>query len=263
MLKSKDVNVQWDNNKIELFYNVLIGKSVNWSDETNWINCIYDKYKPKLKTKNNSNGSDALQSKTQKGGLHRKRLPGKSEFDFIDHITDFNSNIFLNALLDSYKGESYKVNEVKLNIFDIHLHGNVGEMLGHFWNLHEENFIKNMENCFFYKRILAYERDHYINVINNYINKTFNRNSLNKLKLVNHLQSDLFNIPYDALMNAQVIKQSLLTVLDVKTILIQLTNEKIEKCRQLIGQEYISNWLDKQMTSLIIIYKQILQTEVR
>lgn len=262
MLQSTDINIHLDNNKIELFYNVLTGQTVNWSAESNWIKCIHDMNKEKLKIENDSFRFDALQSKTQKSGLTRKRLLGKSEFDFIDHITDFNSKIFLTALLDSYKGESYKINEVKLNIFDIHLYGNAGETLGHFWKLQEENFVKNMENCFFYKRILIYERDHYINVINNYIHKIFNTNSLNKIKLVNHLQSDLFNIPYDALMNAQVIRQSLLTVSDVKTILIKLTNEKIEKCRQLIGQEYITNWIDKQMISLIIIYKQILQTEV-
>lgn len=275
LLQSTSTNIHWDNNKIELFCNVLTGKTVNWFEESNWVKCIQDMHKSKitvqndsfklesqLKVQNDSFKIESVQPKIKQSVFSRRRLLGKSEFDFIDHITDIECNIFLDALLNSNENDLSKVNNTNSNIFNVHLNGNTGEILGYFWNSQENNFIKNMEDCFFYRRILIFEHRHYIDVINNYIYKILYKNSLDKIKLVKHLQSDLFNIPNDALLNPDVISQSLLTVLDAKAILVQLTNKKIDKCKQLIGNGNIVNWFDRQMTSLIMVYKNMLQSEV-
>lgn len=153
--------------------------------------------------------------------------------------------------------------EIKSTMFNKQLSANaVGIALGNFWKLLETQFVDNIENCFMYRRILLYEQEFYIILINKHFNDILNRQNIMKIELVKRLQSDLCNIPENALIIPNITKQLLVAVSDTRIILKQITYQKIEKCRQFIGNETIDNWLDKQITSMFMIYKFILQTEV-
>lgn len=160
-------------------------------------------------------------------------------------------------------GEPEYEPEIKSTMFNKQLSGNVvGVTLGKFWESLEKQFVDNIEICFLYRRILMYEQEFYKLSINTHFNEILYRQSITKIELVKRLQSDLFNIPENALTIPNITKQLLLAVSDTKFLLKQITNQKIEKCRHFIGNENIDSWLDKQIASVFMIYKYILQTEV-
>lgn len=160
-------------------------------------------------------------------------------------------------------GEPKYEPQIKQTIFDKQIIGNVdGIALGKFWESLEKLFVDNIENYFFYRRILIYEQEFYILSLNTHFNEILYKQNITKIELVKRLQFDLFNIPENALTIPNVTKQLLLAVSDTKFILKQITNQKIEKCRHFIGNENIDSWLDKQITSVFMVYKYILQTEV-
>lgn len=262
LLQTTEKNISLDAHKVELLCKVLTGQTVKWSEELNWIKCIHDMHQEEDKTIDDSFGSDSFQPKVQENEFKRERLHGKSEFDFIDHMSSMKSNLFSNAYLNVNTTKTSKIFEVQSILFNVQLTGNIGIVLGNYWKSLENEFVENMKNCFFHRRILISEGESYVGVLYTHLNEILNRPNIKKIELVKLLQSDLFKIPDVAFTNPDVIRQSLLAVSSAKSVLINLTNKKIETCRQLIENEKNENWLDKQMTSLIMTYKVILQIEV-
>lgn len=256
LLQILDKNVHLDNRKIELFCNVLTGKTVNWSQEINWIKCIHDMNEEESTTVNDvSSESEIFESRT----YQRERLHGKSEIDFVDRSP---SSMSFTRQEDK-KHTNSKIFKAQSKSFIMELRsGNNGVILANFWKLLEKEFIESMERCFFFRRILISEQEPFIATIKKSLNEILNRPNENRIKLIKHLQSDLCHIPYSALEIPDVIKQLHVSVSDAKLILTQMTNKKIETCRQLIKNENIETWLEKQMTSMLIVYKFMLQTEV-
>lgn len=259
----EDKNIHWDNRKAELLCDVLTGQTVNWSEETDWIDCIYNTQQNDDKTITESFESGSSLSNTQEKEFKRERLHGKSEFEFIDHLSSIRSNMFSDSLKNTSTAGLTKFEEIKSKIFNMELVGNVGVVLGTFWKSLESTYVGNMEHSMFHRRILISEQESFVTRIKKYVTEVLDKSSTEKIELVNCLQSDLFNVPYDALQISDVTKQLSLTVSDVRNVLMQLINTKVEKCRQFIKNENIRTWLDTQMHSMIIIYKCMLQTEVR
>lgn len=262
LLQTTDRNIYLDVHKVELLCKVLTGQIVNWSEESNWIKCIYGIHQEEEKTIDDSLGSDSFQPKVPENEFKRERQHGKSEFDFIDHMSSIKSSMFSNTYLNANMTKASKIFEVQSILFNVQLSGNIGVVLGNFWKSLENDFVENMNNCFFHRRILLSEEENYMGVLYSCLNEILNRPNQKKIELVKLLQSDLFKIPDVALSKPEITRQSLLAVSGMRSVLINLTNKKIETCRQLIENEENTNWLDKQMTSLIMTYKVILQIEV-
>jgi len=257
-----DENILWDNRKAELLCDVLTGQIVNWFEETDWVNCIYNTQQNDGKTISESFESGSNLPNTQEKEFKRERLHGKSEFDFIDHLSNNRSNMFSDSLKNLSTARPTKFEEINSNIFNMQLDSNDGVVLGSFWKSLERTYVDNMEHSMFHRRILISEQESFVISIRKYVTEVLDKSSMEKIELVNCLQSDLFNVPYDALQISDVTKQLSLTVSDVRNVLMQLINTKVEKCRQFIKNENIKTWLDTQMSSMIIIYKCMLQTEV-
>lgn len=264
LLQTKNKNVDLDNYKIELICDVLNGQNVNWSNESNWVNCIYDIHKDQDNYEEPKNSSKlSLQPiKVTKSTFKRKRLHGKSEFEYLDYISSSKVNMITNELLDA-KGDITRPEEVKSKLFNVQISADIGVVLVQFWISMEKNFIQNMKWCFFNRRILISNQMPYMSSINNYINEILRQQNIEKIELVKALQSDLLKIPNDALMMPDLIRQLMSTVADTRVILTQLTNQKIKDCKQFIRNENIDKRLDNTMNSMILVYKHMLQTEVR
>jgi len=262
LLHSSKKNSNLHMNEIKLLCNVLTGEIVDWSEKLEGKHIFNSEYPDNSSTLTNSFESGASSSKSVKVVFKRERLHGKSEFDFMEHLSSTNSKTFSDTQPNTMEAKPTKVEEVKSKVFNTQLIGNAGTVLGKFWKSMENIFIENMENCFFNRRILILEQEPYATSINMYLNDILYKQNIDKIELINRLQSDLFNVPDDALKNPDVTQQLLLTVSDVKVLLIQLIITKIENCRRFIENESIENWLDKQITSMILVYRCILQTEV-
>ncbi|XP_025198187.1 uncharacterized protein LOC112596641 [Melanaphis sacchari] len=263
-LQSKYKNIDFDEHKIELLCNALAGQHVNWSEQNKWVNCIYDMHNDQVQyeTQKNSSKYNSVQPiKVQKSVFKRKRLHGKSEFEYLDYISSSKVNMITNEFVDSVTVIT-KPEEVKSKLFNVQINAEIGAVLVQFWMLMENNFVQNMEWCFFHRRILIYNQMPYMASINNYINEILKRQNVEKIELVKVLQSDLLKIPNDALMSSDLITQLLSTVEDTKFILTELTNHKIKDCKQFIKNENIDRSLDNTMNSMILVYKHMLQTEV-
>lgn len=263
LLQTKNKNVDLDNYKIELICDVLNGQNVNWSNESNWVDCIYDMHKDQenYEEAKNSSKLNVQPIKVTKSVFKRKRLHGKSEFEYLDYISSSKVNMITNELIDT-KGDISRPEEVKSKLFNVQISADVGTVLVQFWISMEKNFIQNMGWCFFNRRILISNQMPYMSSINNYINEILKQQNIEKIELVKELQSDLLKIPNDALMMPTLIKQLISTVADTRVILTQLTNQKIKDCKQFIRNENIDKSLDNTMNSMILVYKHMLQTEV-
>lgn len=254
LLQNTNDNIH-SHNDIELFCNILTGRTLNWSEETYWINRVND-IRPR-KSERLNDFSEAMMQRTFK----RQRLKGKSEFDFIDHISTVKKSTFSNAAVNSSEMKTAAF-EGKSNIFNTPLVGNIGRVLGNVWKSLENEFIDNMEKSFFHRRILLSEQEPYVASINKYLNEILIGPNLKKIEFVKNLQSNFFNISNSTQLFSNITKQLLSEVSKTRIILIQLTNQKIEKCRQFIEMENSENWLDKQITSFLMVYTRMLQTEV-
>lgn len=263
LLKIKNKVVDLDNYKIELICDILNGQNVNWSNESNWVNCIYDMQKDQenYEAPKNSSKLSVQPIKVTKSVFRRKRLHGKSEFEYLDYISSSKVNMISNELVDS-KGEITKPEEVKSKLFNVQITADIGAVLVQFWISIEKNFYDNMGWCFFNRRILISNQMPYMSSINNYIKEMLKQQNIEKIELVKELQSDLLKIPNDALMVPDLTRQLISTVADTRVILTQLTNQKIKDCKQFIRNENINKMLDSTMNSMILVYKHMLQTEV-
>jgi len=263
-LQSKNKTIDLDEYKIELICNALTGQYVNWSEESNWVNCIYDMHNDQeqnVAPTNSSKDNSVQPIKVQKSVFLRKRLHGKSEFEYLDYISSSKVNMISNELVDSVTVIT-KPEEVKSKLFNVQINAEIGAVLAQFWISMENNFVQNMEWCFFHRRILISNQLPYMASINNYINEILKQQNIEKIELVKALQSDLLKIPNDALMSPDLITQLLSTVGDTRVILTELTNHKIRDCKQFIRNENIDRSLDNTMNSMILVYKHMLQTEV-
>jgi len=264
LLQCKNKNIDLDNYKIELICDVLAGQNVNWSEERYWVNCIHDiseDQKNYEASKNPSKSSSVQPLKIQKSVFKRKRLHGKSEFEYLDYISSSKVNMMSNEITNS-KADITKPEEVKSKLFNVQISEDIGAVLVKYWISMENNFVQNMGWCFFHRRILLSNQIPYMSSINNYINEILKQRNIEKIELVKELQSDLLKIPYGALMIPDVIRQLLSTVADTGVILTQLTNQKIEDCKQFIRNENIDRRLDNTMNLMILVYKHMVQTEV-
>ncbi|XP_015363135.1 PREDICTED: uncharacterized protein LOC107161292 [Diuraphis noxia] len=263
LLKIKNKEIDLDNNKIELICDILNGQNVNWSNESYWVNCIYDMQidKDNYETAKNSSKLSLQPINVTKSMFRRKRLHGKSEFEYLDYISSSKVNMISNELVDS-KGDITKPEEVKSKLFNVQITADIGAVLVQFWISIEKNFYQNMGWCFFNRRILISNQMPYMSSMNNYINEILNQQNIEKIELVKELQSDLLKIPSDALMMPDLTRQLISTVMDTRVILTQLTNQKIKDCKQFIKNENIDKMLDSTMNSMILVYKHMLQTEV-
>lgn len=262
LLQRTNNNLDLDNYKIDLICDVLSGKIVNWSEESDWVNCIYDLHKDQgdyEMTTDLSKSSSIQTLKVQKSTFKRKRLHGKSEFDYLDYISASKVNMMSNELAE---GNTTKPEEVKSKHFNLQIGADIGAVLVTFWTAMENNFVHNMESCFFYRRIIFSNQMPYMSSINNYINYVLKQQNTEKIELVKCLQSDLLKIPNDALNIPDVTRKVLSTVKDTRVMLTQLTNRKIDSCKQFIRNENIDRMLDSTMASMLLVYKLMLQTEV-
>lgn len=263
-LQSKNKDIDLDEYKIELICNALTGQHVNWSEESNWVNCIYDSHNDQehYEGPKTSSKFDLVQPiKVQKSVFKRKRLHGKSEFEYLDYISSSKVNMISNELVDSVTVIT-KPEEVKSKLFNVQINADIGAVLAQFWTSMENNFVQNMEWCFFHRRILISNQIPYMSSINNYVNEILKQPNIEKIELVKLLQSDLLKIPNDALMSPDLTTQLLSTVEDTRVILTELTNHKIKDCKQFIKNVNIDRSLDNTMNSMILVYKHMLQTEV-
>lgn len=272
LLQRTEKNVRWDGRKVELLCDVLTGQTVNWSEESDWVNCIYNAKRSDGK-KGGTKSFETVSSPSntpQKKEFKRERLHEKSEFDFIDHLSNVKLNTFSSTPNSSHSrvrqqsstSSPTDYEEVKSEVFNVQLGGNAGVVLGAFWKSLESAFVDDMERSMFHRRILVSEQEYFVATMKKHASEALNMSSTEKIELVNCLQSDLFNVPDDALRIPSVTKQLLLTVSDVRYVLMQLVNTKIENCGRLVKNENIRNWLDVQMSLMLIVYKCMLQTEV-
>jgi hypothetical protein len=257
LLKSTDKNLFLDNLNIELFCNVLTGQIVNWFETTNWLNCTYDTNQ-KVYT---SLISDLCTSETKEITFDREKLHKKSEFDSMDSSTS-NDKMLPNVLSSLSLNEQISIVEITSKLFNVQLNKNVGTILAAFWMSLENGFVENMERCFFYRRILMYEKVPFIITVDNYFDKMLYKPNSEKIDLVKRLQYNLINIPKDTMTISDPNRYLLRTLLDEKLILIQMINQKIEKCLHFIEDKTITNWLEKQINSIFNIYMCMLQVEV-
>jgi len=257
LLQSSDEKMYLDNHKIELFCNALTGETVNWSQEIDWVKCIHDMNEGEDTIINGASvGSELAETKS----FQREKIHGKSELDHIDHLS---RSTILTRPLQTRQNDSIVFKDQSKFLTMPLLNGNDGAMLANFWKSMEKEFIENMERCFFFRRILISEQEPFIAAINKHVNEMLHRPNDDKIKIIRHLQSDLCRIPYSALEIPDVLRQLHVSVSDAKHLLTQLSNKRIETCRLFIRNENVENWLDKQITSLSIVYTFMLQTEVR
>jgi len=234
-----------------------MGQTVNWSQEIDWVKCIHDMNEEEDTIANGASaGSELAETKS----FQRERIHGKSELDQIDHVS---TPTILTRPSQTRQNDSIVFKDQSRYLTMPLLNDNDGTTLANFWKSFEKEFIENMERCFFFRRILLSEQEPFIASINKPINEMLNRPNKNKIEIIKHLQSDLYRIPYSALEIPDVLKQLHVSVSDAKHILTQLSNKKIETCRLFMRNESVENWLDKQITSMFIVYRFMLQTEVR
>ncbi|VVC27324.1 Hypothetical protein CINCED_3A004966 [Cinara cedri] len=269
LLQITEKNLNFDSRKIKLFCDVLAGEIVDWNEEIDWINCVYNTQSivsDLLKTdslKTDFPKIDSLiSSKLQNTIPKRERRHGKSEFDFIDQLTAIKSDMFTNTMFGSIQNIPNTVIEVESAMFNVQLSGNIGVIFGNFWKVLENEFIEKMEKCLFHIRLLLSEQESYVFLISKYMKEILCKENIKKLELIKRLQTDLYNIPTYALEIPDVTRQSLLVVSDAKVILIQSTNQKIDKCKQYVQNDNTESWLEKQCNSMMMVYKCILQTEI-
>lgn len=253
LLKYTDMNIFLNYHIIELFCNVLTGQIVNWSEVTNLIDCTYDVHQS-----NTSIISNSYISKTTEKTFRKEKLYFKSQFDFLDYL----SSMFPIALYSLSQKAKNVIVEMTSKLFHAQLNKNDGTILAEFWKLLENEFVGNMERCFFYRRILIYEQEPFIIAANNYLNQILYQRNSKKLDVVRRLQYDLINIPNDTMTISNASEKLLSVVSDAKLILTQMISQKIKTCLDFIGDKIITNWLDKQINSIFKTYMCMLQVEV-
>lgn len=260
-LQSTDKHLNLDNHKIELLCDILSGQIVDWTEESNWAHCTQPMDQKHNKTINKLLESKSSHPKSQEIVFKRKRTHGKSEFDFMDHIYSHKSNSFANKLsVKQIENNLTKSESIKSKMFNMQLNSNIGKVLANFWKSMENIFVQNMEKCFHCRRILFSEQESFLFSINNYLNEILNRSSIKKNDVIKSLQYKMSSIPYEV----QVFPDNdgRLFLAAAKDFMIQLTNEKLEKYRQFIENNSIERWIDKQLASMFLIYKCVIQTEV-
>lgn len=206
--------------------------------------------------------NDPYKTEIREITFEKKILHTKSEFDFIDDLSTSNDNMFPNALSILSQSEQTVIAEISSKLFNVQLDRNVGTTLATFWKSLENEFVENMERCFFHRRILMYEQEPFIVSIDSYLNEILIKPNAKKMNLVRRLQYDLINIPNDTLTISYATRQLFSVLSDAKLILTQMINQKIETCLHFIENKTIINWLDKQINSIFKIHKCMLQVEV-
>lgn len=267
LLQILDENTAGDGDKVELFCNVLTGRTVDWSKEIGWVHCVYGKKqrrKVTMVTEDGSGGSGgSAVSVAQPKVFNRKRLYGKSEFEMIEQLS---KNFFacLYSIKISEKGPG-NIRNLQSVLASIQLSGkNVyGTMLGKLWKSTEELFVEGMNNSFFYRRIIFSELEPFAYEVNTFLDKILNKPNVQKLEVVEHLQSVLFEILNRPSTNVDVTPDLLLTLSNVKSLLVQMTNEKIDKCRAFVKNEPFQSWFGKQTEAMTMVYQLMLQSKVR
>lgn len=269
LLQKEDENPHFNNRDIDFICDILTGKTIDWSEETDWLNRVNALYgeeslSPGDSFQNNEHDSGLLKIHTQgsTSSFKRTRLQGKSEFDFVDHISVNNRSVFSSSSAKSIKSRPINKTQVKSTMFINQFEGNTGQLLGKLWQSLENEFIENMENCFFHRRILLCEQEPYMAALKNYLNEMLNKSNKKKIELIKRLQYSLFNKHNNIQVFPDVNRQMLPEVIDTKLILTEWTNKKIENCREFIGVKNVENWLEKHINLMFMIYKRIMQTEV-
>lgn len=260
-VQSTDQHLNFDNHKIELFCDILSGQIVNWTEESDWAQCIQHMDRKCNTTINKLLESKSFHPKSQESVFKRKRTHGKSEFDFMDHIYSHKSDSFANKLsVVKTEDNLSKSDSMKSKMFGLQLSSNIGKVLANFWKSMENIFVQNMEKCFHCRRIIFSEQESFFVSMSNYLNEILTRPSIKKNDIIKSLQYKLSYIPY----KVQVFPNNdgRLLLAAAKDFMIQLTNEKIEKYRRFLGNNYIERWIDKHLASMFLIFKCVIQTEV-
>lgn len=260
-LKSTDKHLNIDNHKIELFCDVLSGQIVDWTEESDWAQCIQSTDQKYNSMTHKLLKSELSHPKSQETAFKRKRTHGKSEFDFMDHIYSHKSDSFVNKFsVVKIENNISKSESIKSKMFNIQLNSNIGKVLANFWISIENIFIQNMEKCFHCRRILFSEQESFIASMSNYLNEILNTPSIKKYDIIKSLQYKMSSITYE--IQAFPDNDGRLFLAVAKDFMIQLTYEKVEKFKQFLGNNYIERWTDKQLSSLFLIYKCVIQAEV-
>lgn len=256
------MDIHTDDRKVELLCDVLTGKIVDWSKEIDWVDCVCGLYHRDESTMQvDSFRSGSVASKWQaSGGLKRRgRLYENLESDTVDS----------ESIAESYRvsdssstGSPEIVERAWLMLCDMRLNDDAGVVLRAFWTLLESRFVERMEDNLFSWRKLVFEQESFEAEVDEYVNDMLNVTNPGKIELVNRLQSDLSRVPGDALRIPGVVERLWLAVFDARNALRRLTYAKIEKCRRFMEHETVKNWLDRQVSSMMTVYDDILQTEV-
>lgn len=259
-LQSTDNHLNLDNHKIELFCDVLTGQIVDWTEESNWVQCIQSTDRKYNAAINELFESESSHPKPQETVFIKKRTHEKSEFDIMAHMYSHKSDSFANKLsVEQIKDNLTKSESIKSKMIDMQLSSNIGKVLAIFWESMEKIFVQNMEKCFHYRRILFSEQESFLLSISNYLNEILNRPSIKKYEIIKRLQYEMSSIPYEV----QVFPDNGRLVVSIaRQLMVELTNEKIKKYRQFLGNNNIESWIDKQLASMFLIYKCVIQTEV-
>ncbi|XP_050527816.1 uncharacterized protein LOC126897912, partial [Daktulosphaira vitifoliae] len=264
ILKASEKNMLINDADLEFFCDVITNETVKWNKSLRWINVTQSTMLENSNFDYKSQLSNSfIQNKSTHKTFKRGRLRGKSEFDFVEHITTMNAKMFSNILLYSPSSQMTNISQVTTNLFYNQIRREDGITMGRVWMSLENLFVESMESCFFNKRILLSEQVPYIITIKNILNGMLRRQDINKIELVKQLQTNLSKVPLNNdILPLNITKTLLSAVSDVRVLLIQKTNLKIEKCKKFIEKEIIETWLDKQMHSLFAVYMCMLQSEL-
>lgn len=267
LLQCSDEDLRLDDRKIGLFCDILTGdRVVKWSEETGWVNCVYDWYQDdegETTTSADSVESGSASSETRKNVFRKERLHRKLEFDFIDYISNIKSNTFLDSAQSWDVAKPTKIEEVKSIMFNVQLGPSAGAVLGAFWKTLENSFVDNMESSFLHRRTLIAQQNAFVVSTDDRLDRMLNAPNADGLALINRFQHDLFLAFTDACTPPGSAGPILSALADATVALERLTNRKIAECRRFVESESIKRFLDRQLSSMITIYKSILQTEVR
>lgn len=264
VLKPSEKNMTVNVADIDFFCDIVTNQTVVWNKSSRWINIT----ESTILEDNSDVKSQLSSSSIQKESKHdntfkRERLRGKSEFDFVEHITTINAKLFSNILLHSQSSQINNIDHITSSLFFNQLRGDDVSTMGRIWVSLENLFLETLENCFFYRRILLSEQEPHIVTVKNILNGLLKTQNTNKIELIKQLQFDLSKVPLNKENLPSNIKKQLFSALsDVRVLLIQKTNSKIEKCKQFIEREIAEYWLDKQMYCIFAVHKCMLQAEV-
>lgn len=261
-----------DNDKVELFCNILTGQSVDWTKEISWVYGYYDEAQRKKVTVvteedvDDSGEVGSVVSVVKPKVFKRERRHGKSEFDIIEQMSkSFQSCTYSGSIEDIARMGPGLIGNFQSIMINVQLSGKnvVGTILGNFWKSIDRMFVENMEDCFFHRRIVFSEQEPFVRSVKAYLDKILNKPNVHKFEVVQNLQSTLFDVPNGSLANGKFTPILLSTLSDVKSLLVQLTNVKIEKCRAFVENEPFVSWFDKQTEAMTMVYWYMVQNKVR